>query len=67
VVGPGMVDAEIELGLEVAVGSGFVVGLAMGLEPGVAVVVVVGGQVVRQAQRLPITYLILWQKSSPDQ
>jgi hypothetical protein len=65
-----MVDAEIELGPEVAVGSGFVVGLAMGLEPGVAVVVVVvvvGGQVVRQAQRLPITYLILWQKSSPDQ
>jgi hypothetical protein len=48
VVGPGMVDVEIELGPEVAVGLGFVVGLAMGLEPGVAVVVVVvvGGQVV---------------------
>lgn len=67
VVGPGMVEAEVVLGPEVAVGLESVVGLAVGgIEPGVAVVVVVGGQVVRQAQKLPITHLILRQKTSLD-
>jgi hypothetical protein len=69
-VGPKTVDAEIILGPEVATGSGSVVGLAVELEPVVAVVVavVVGGQVVRQAQRLPITQWIVWpQKTTADQ